>query len=440
MSLKLPTTSEQTKKKRTRKKKTKQTLTHSVPHIRLLEANAGKLEALEQLVVVFQALCQQYITRWCTADSDASDAPDRYAPAAFASELSERWHRVAIQQAAGIATSWRTNRHHAYESYLDALADYTHAKARAEESGVSFNTQSKAPQWQEWNVPQLRVPVIQANANVVVIEPSEDSSFDYWLRISTLDKGHPLRLPVKLAAYHKEVLKEKRLNTSTTLSKRNGSWWLTLSFDQEVALTTEKDARCVGVDVGIASFLTTSTGKQYGTFHGTLARRHKRDREKRRRKAKLRACLKAKGAKTLPSTSSVTGQRLSRHVRQEINRAVTLMIQDHPDACLVYEDLSVASMRFKARSMNSYLYASNLGHIPKQITWATAKRGMAAHTVKAAYSSQECSRCRYVDGANRPNQQTFCCVVCGYRDHADYVEYTDPFTYSAVSVEPAQLG
>ena len=65
--------------------------------------------------------------------------------------------------------------------------------------------------------------------------------------------------------------------------------------------------------------------------------------------------------------------------------------------------------------MNAYLSASHLAHIPEQIKWATAKRGMAAHTVKAAYSSQECSRCHYVDRANRPNQQTFCCVRCGYR-------------------------
>src|SRR5258708_39720787 len=28
--------------------------------------------------------------------------------------------------------------------------------------------------------------------------------------------------------------------------------------------------------------------------------------------------------------------------------------------------------------------------------------------------------CHYVDRANRPNQQTFCCVRCGYQDHADH--------------------
>ncbi len=60
----------------------------------------------------------------------------------------------------------------------------------------------------------------------------------------------------------------------------------------------------------------------------------------------------------------------------------------------------LASMRFHARSMNAYLYASQLGHIPD--------------------SSQECPRCHDVDRANRRTQQTFKCVVCGYEDHADH--------------------
>jgi putative transposase-like DNA-binding protein len=68
---------------------------------------------------------------------------------------------------------------------------------------------------------------------------------------------------------------------------------------------------------------------------------------------------------------------------------------------------------------SSYLYASNLAHIPEQIAWATARHGMAAHAVKAAYSSQECHRCHYVDRANRPDQQTFLCRVYAHRNHAD---------------------
>ena len=67
--------------------------------------------------------------------------------------------------------------------------------------GMPLDPKRIAPTWKEWNLPQLRVSAIEANANVVVVEQSEDSTFDYWLRISTLDKGNPLHVPVKLAPY-----------------------------------------------------------------------------------------------------------------------------------------------------------------------------------------------------------------------------------------------
>jgi transposase len=175
----------------------------------------------------------------------------------------------------------------------------------------------------------------------------------------------------------------------------------------------------VGIDVGIANFVTTSTGKHYGTFHGKLRERQKRDGEKRRRKAKLRQCLEKKGAKKLPSTSSKSGQRLIRHVRQEINRAVNQCFEEHPGYQFAYEQLSVATMRHKARAMNAYMRASNLAHIPEQIAWDAAKRGIQATRVRSAYSSQECSQCHYTDRANRPDQKTFCCVICGFQTHAD---------------------
>jgi transposase len=133
----------------------------------------------------------------------------------------------------------------------------------------------------------------------------------------------------------------------------------------------------------------------------------------------LRRCLEKKGVKSLPSTRSKSGQRLARHVRQEINRAVNECFAEHPNAQFAHERLSVATMKYKARAMNAYLYASNLAHIPKQLTWNAAKRGIAARRVKSAYSSQECSVCHYPDRANRPDQQTFCCVVCGFQTHAD---------------------
>jgi Putative transposase DNA-binding domain len=386
-----------------------QTITRAVTHIRLEAVNGGKLAALDALAPVYLALCQQYVTLFCT-----DEHPDKFRPTCFPTVLSERWQRVAIQQAAGIAQSWRTNREQAYQDYLDDLLDYHEQQAE----GV-LDAEAKEPVWCEWNIPVLQQTCIQANANVAVLEPAQDSTFDYWLKISTLEFRKQLFVPVKLADYHREALAGKTINTSVTLNKRETGWWLTLSYDEVVPIQTTPSAPVVGVDVGIANFLTTSDGQYYGTFHGSLRERQKRDREKRRRKAKLRKCLEKKGVKKLPSTSSKSGQRLARHVRQEINRAVNECFARHEGAQFAYEHLSVATMKHKARAMNAYMRASNLAHIPEQIAWNAAKRGVAATRVKSAYSSQECSACHHVERANRPNQQTFCCVVCGYSTHAD---------------------
>ncbi len=393
-----------------------QTITKAVTHIRLEATNAGKLAALDDLAQVYLPLCQQYVTLFCTDES-----PDKFRATCFVTPLSERWHRVAIQQAAGIAKSWRTNRAQAYQDYLDDLLDYHEQEAEG-----TLKEGAQEPTWKEWDVPTLRQTCIQANANVVILEPSQDSTFDYWLQISTLHFRKLLLIPVKLAAYHKEQItdpktgKARKLNTSVQLNKReDGAWWLTLSYDETLTVHAAPDAPVIGIDVGIANFVTTSDGKHYGTFHSKLRERQKRDREKRRRKARLRKCLEKKGAKKLPSTSSTSGQRLIRHVKQEINRAVNQCFTEHEGAQLAYEHLSVATMKFKARAMNAYLRASNLAHIPRQIEWNAAKRGVQATKVKSAYSSQECSVCHYPDRANRPDQQTFCCVVCGFQTHAD---------------------
>ncbi len=384
-----------------------QMITKAVSHIRLGEANRGKLGALDELAQVYLALCQHYVTYFCT-----EALPDKFHPPVFKTLLSERWQRVAIQQAAGIAQSWRTNRERAYQVYSDDLLEYHDRQLKG-------TPDEPEPTWQEWTIPVLRQPCIQANVNVVALEASHDSTFEYWLRISILERHHPIRLPVKLSDYHREVLAGKTINSSVRLNKRNHVWWLTLTYDEVVSVQTDPDTPVVGIDVGIANFLTTSTGKHYGTFHGKLRGRQKRDREKRRRKAKLRACLKKKGVQKLPSTSSKSGQRLMRYIKQSINLAVNECLKDHQDYQIVYEQLSVFSMCFKARTMNAYLRASNLAHIPKQIAWGAAKRGMQATPVMSVYSSQACSVCHYVDRANRPDQQTFCCQVCGHTAHAD---------------------
>src|SRR5258708_19171527 len=190
-------------------------VTRAVTHIRLVQVNPGKLAAIDALAPVYLALCQQYVTLFCT-----QELPNKVRDPLYATPLSERWQRVAIMQAAGIARSWRSNRAAAYQQYQQQQPD------------EASTTTAQAPRWREWNVPTLREPCLQANVNVVKLEVSRDSTYDYWLTISTLEKGQPIVVPVKLAAYHKAALTDprthqvKKLNTSVQLNQRDGVWWL----------------------------------------------------------------------------------------------------------------------------------------------------------------------------------------------------------------------
>jgi len=229
-------------------------LTRAVTHIRLCAVNDVKVAALDALAAQYKTLCQHYVTLFCTEAE-----PNGYTAPCFPSPLSQRWQRVAIQQAAGIARSWRSNHQRAQEYFADSLASWLeedHAPDAA------------PPEWRPWHTPTLKKTVLQATANVALLQPSQDTSFAYWLRVSTLEARETLFLPVKLAAYHERCLAGKRVNSSVTLMRKRNGWWLTLTYEEEVPLQTPPDAPVVGVDVGITHFLTTSAGKHYSSFQG----------------------------------------------------------------------------------------------------------------------------------------------------------------------------
>src|SRR5262245_54181866 len=119
-------------------------LTRALTHMRLGEANHAKIEALDQLAAEYLRLCQAYTTYFCTEAE-----PDGYLAPYFASPLSQRWQRVAMQQAAGIAQSWRSTYTAAYHDYLDLLADYHEDPDGEPPAWNAWNA------WKAWHTPTL---------------------------------------------------------------------------------------------------------------------------------------------------------------------------------------------------------------------------------------------------------------------------------------------
>ena len=349
----------------------------AITHLKLDLANPGKLQRLDELATEYQQVVQAYVD-WLI--SQEIRQPDKYAPVPeqdIATTLSDRWQRCAWQQACGIVRSWYSN----------------------------------APE----NPPKLQNVCLQANANVVVIELSKTPQFDFWLRISTLQARHPVRIPIKLYKHAKETLAHfPSLCSGVTLNRREGEWFATFVVERKGPKA--KSSKVVGVDIGMVSIVSTSNGQRYGQVSPELRRRVERANEKRRRKQQLNACLKRKNRATV----SLKDGKAEAFARNEIGRALNQMLDELPGGTKVaLERLTVKDMRFKSRQMNRALRASQLGYVREKLKFKLDERGIRYRSVQPAYSSQQCSQCGFTISMNRRSQAEFHCLWCGYEANAD---------------------
>ena len=349
----------------------------AIPHLKLNQANAGKLQKLDELAAEHGRVVQAYVD-WLIGHEVRR--PNKYADIpeqGISPRLSDRWQRCAWQQACGIVQSWYSN--------------------------------------ERQNPPVLRNICLQANANVVVIEPAETPTFDFWLRISTLEAGKPIRVPLTLYGRAKETIAEfPKLCTGVTLNRREGQWYAT--FVVERRGSKPKSKAVMGVDIGMVNIVSTSEGRRYGQISPELRRRVERAATKRRRKQKLNSCLKRKGLPTV----DLADHRAEAFARNEIGQALNQMIADLPPGTAVAsERLTVKDMRFKSGQMNRALRASQLGYVRDKLKFKLDELGIRYRSVQPAYSSQECSHCGFTLSMNRRSQAEFECLWCGHIANAD---------------------
>ncbi|MBI5379506.1 MAG: hypothetical protein HZA23_05055 [Nitrospirae bacterium] len=256
--------------------------------------------------------------------------PDKYAAIPeqdVPPRLSDRWPCCAWQRACGIVRSWDANGRE--------------------------------------DPPVLRTLCIQANANVVVMEPSKTPTFDVWLRISTLEPGKPVRLPMVLYRRAKETLAEfPNPCTGVMLNRRDGPWYATFVVERRVPRATPSEV--IGVDIGMAGIVSTSQGRRYGQMSPDLCRRVERATAQRRRQQQRNACLKRRNRPPV----DLRDNRAEAFARNEIGRALNPRLDDLPDGTAgALERLSVKEMRFKARQMNRALRASQVGYVRDKLTF-----------------------------------------------------------------------
>ena len=61
-----------------------------------------------------------------------------------------------------------------------------------------------------------------------------------------------------------------------------------------------------------------------------------------------------------------------------------------------------------------------LSSLKQEVEHIARKYDIAVSTVQASYTSKMCPICGCIEDENRPNQESFECVECGYKDNADF--------------------
>src|SRR5690606_35857456 len=104
-------------------------------------------------------------------------------------------------------------------------------------------------------------------------------------------------------------------------------------------------------------------------------------------------------------------------LRSEIGRVLNRLVDVHAPETIVVEMLDFRHPHL-SRRLNRILSNSGRSIVNEKLQDLHERYGIKIVEVNAAYSSQECSSCGYVDGRNRTEEQ-FRCLWCGKKQHAD---------------------
>jgi hypothetical protein len=244
------------------------------------------------------------------------------------------------------------------------------------------------------------------------------SSFDYFVRISTLTKGRPAWVPLRGHRYFNQAAGQvanycqvsvdggpgrpgSRPVVSFTLLKKSGVEPL------------REEGPEIGLDYGMNTLFASSCGDLLG--HGLFEWLRRVDGVM----TTLSAELQHLGVKLSTNRRyRAFGRRIRAHVTNEVNRVLNRVISLHRPKTLVLEHLDFRYGGMSA-TMNRLLSRCGRRAVADKLA-ALAEDGIAVVLVNPAYTSQQCSRCAYIDSANRKGR-VFSCLHCGHRSHCDTV-------------------
>ena len=257
-----------------------------------------------------------------------------------------------------------------------------------------------------------RIKTLKLDEKVAVLEVSENAShFDYFLKLSTLQKGKPIYLPLKRNPYLDECLqKGERLPfVQVRITDKTCTISAIVSYDKAPLRPTTES---IGLDFGMVSMFTTSDGERHGLSSFTKLKIWDKE------LLDLSKNLQKQSIKFSTNERYVhLQQRIKSYFKNEICRILNRLAKKNVGVFAVeHLDFRAAGM---SKQMNRLIGRTYRSVVKAKLARLEEQYGIQIVAVNPAYTSQECSRCHYVSKDNRKTQKDFVCQHCHYSCNAD---------------------
>lgn len=226
------------------------------------------------------------------------------------------------------------------------------------------------------------------------------NSFDYWVKIATLNKGRPIIVPIKSYEYANNYLQNWRLVKGAKLIKRDKYWQIVFAFEKETPKYKSVGDE-IGVDIGIKKLLVDSNNNRYGLQIEPLLDKIQR---------------KKQGSKAFKRALCERDYYINKTVKElPFSKYKTIVLENIKNIKQNTKKEKKLNKQFRSK-FQRWTYAKLLSRIQQLAEVA----GVQCRLVNPAYTSQTCIECNFVHKLNR-NGEMFTCRNCGYIADADYV-------------------
>jgi IS605 OrfB family transposase len=227
--------------------------------------------------------------------------------------------------------------------------------------------------------------------------------------------GNQLVVRYHCNPYDRKLLESDRLFKQGKIVYRNGSFKFLVSFRMKVPdpVRDVNSQKLMGVDLGVENHAVTSTGLKIS------AKKHHQHIVHRKA---VHASLQSKGTTSaLRHLRRLKGEisRYQNDVQRGVANAVVREALRHGFTCIAMETLNhankISAGKGRAKGIKSWAFRQQADFIAQK----AMASGLTVAFVPASHTSDTCHACGYIHKNNRFTRDTFCCIKCGYTEHAD---------------------